>query len=88
MTNNPLTINDHEKRDSLFQELLLEKLKSNMKTYLMVMLEKDIDNLVEKSSQDFETMVRSYYNHMDMSLIVGNLIFKKISPENLENNRK
>jgi hypothetical protein len=85
---NPLAINDHEKRDSLFQELLLEKLKSNMKTYLMVMLEKDIDNLVEKSSQDFETMVRSYYNHMDMSLIVGNLIFKKISPENLENNRK
>jgi hypothetical protein len=85
---NPLAINDHEKRDSLFQELLLEKLKSNMKTYLMVMLEKDIDNLVEKSSQDFETMVRSYYNVMDMSLMISNIIFKKISPENLENNRK
>jgi len=67
---------NHEEEDRLFERLLLQELKNGMKEKLMNVLEKDVDDIVNLASANFEISVKKYMDHYNDREMVNYLIRK------------
>ena len=52
-----------EQKNSLFHDLLKQKLVDNLKIELMDVAEREVDKIVARASEDFEVNVRSFLSH-------------------------
>ena len=68
---------NHEEEGRLFERLLLQELKNGMKERLMDVLIKDVDDIVNKATTNFEIAVKKYVDNYSGSGMVDYLIRKR-----------